>query len=583
VQINNSSPGSGVHLYSGTYRSQADSKSQYVVGISGVGGGLYIYEDADIASTTGKAIMVGQSGYRDSNLEIYGATIVGDIDTTVPKAMREDIVASAKLVLKNATVNGKLDLKSGNDLTLEGLTQITKLQIAAGEIVNFVDLKPGSSMAVAATGVFSGVLEQADAWLQYITCATDGDWINVRDKQFCQSIKSTIPAASADDEAALLETYKGATVRFGDMHNHTNSGPLRDDGTGTSPSTGADGKNTLTDWMNEMDKLKVDFAFIVDHGMSIHMYNENFLPEYFIGGTEPGTTITDSKATGKSPHYNMLFAYPEQLESIFFKWEAKYKPIKWNLTNYPTALTPSEDGYRVKYPQFTTAEFTQLAKDVYDAGGLFVHVHPKYDSYIYSDDPLDYYFGDYTGFEIMTGNGRGNSMMHKDNNEAYETWVALLEMGKKVWATAGSDSHRLPEFAGLTSMYTVNDHKDDYMAAARSGNMAPGWMGIRMNINGTAMGGETDFAGQRLQFSVGEIYNPTVDDYRGSDKPYVEGHTYRVELYDDGGLLMAANIDPLQMNYFAIDCDEDAMFYRVVVWDVTDNERIGVSNPIWNR
>ena len=156
-------------------------------------------------------------------------------------------------------------------------------------------------------------------------------------------------------------------------------------------------------------------------------------------------------------------------------------------------------------------------------------------------------------------------------------------MGKKVWATAGSDSHRLPEFAGLTSMYTVNDHKDDYMAAARSGNMAPGWMGIRMNINGTAMGGETDFAGQRLQFSVCEIYNPTVDDYRGSDKPYVEGHTYRVELYDDGGLLMAANIDPLQMKYFAIDCDEDAMFYRVVVWDVTDNERIGVSNPIWNR
>jgi hypothetical protein len=56
-----------------------------------------------------------------------------------------------------------------------------------------------------------------------------------------------------------------------------------------------------------------------------------------------------------------------------------------------------------------------------------------------------------------------------------------------------------------------------------------------------------------------------------------------VELYDDGGLLMAANIDPLQMNYFAIDCDEEAMYYRVVVWDVTDNERIGVSNPIWNK
>lgn len=584
VQINNSVAGSGVHLYSGTYRSAADSKSQYVVGISAVGGGLYIYEDADIASTTGKAIQVGQSGYRDSNLEIYGATIVGDIDTTAPKAMQEGIVANAKLVLKNATVNGKLELKSGNDLTLEGLTQITKLQIAAGEIVNFVDLKPGSSIAVAATGIFSGVLEQADAWLEYITCATDGDWINVRDKQFCQSIKSTIPVASADDEAALLQTYEGMQLRYGEMHNHSNSGPYRDDGTGISVSTGADGKNSLEEWIAEMDKLKMDFAFIVDHGQSIHMYTENFpnwREDYFIGGTEPGTTITDSKASQAKPHYNMLFADAASLESIFFKYEDKYKPIQWTAENYPTALNPYDYGYRVKYPTWTTAEFAQLAKDVYAAGGLLVQVHPKYDSYIYSDDPMDYYFADYTGFEITTGSG--GDMMAKNNNEAYDTWVDLLEMGKIIYATAGSDRHRLPDYSGLAAIYTERDHRDDYMAAVRVGNMAAGWVGIRMNVNGTPMGGETSFAGQRLQFSVGDIYNPGVTDYCGTENPYMEGHIYRVELYDDGGLLMAANIDPLQMNYFAIDCDEEAMFYRVVVWDVTDNERIGVSNPIWNR
>jgi len=580
VQINNSSPGSGVHLYSGTYRSVADSKSQYVAGMSAVGGGLYIYEDADITSTTGKAIQVGQSGYRDSNLEIYGATIVGDIDTTEPKAMKDGIVANAKLVLKNATVTGTVDLKLGNDLTLEGLTQITKLQIASGEIVNFVDLKPGSDIAVAASGIFSGVMEQADAWLEYITCATPGDWINVRDNQFCQSIKTTIPTASADDQAALDATYAGTAVRYGEMHNHTNSGPLRDDGTGTSYSTGADGKNSLTEWMAEMDRLKMDFAFIVDHGMSIHMYNENFKSDYFIGGTEPGTTITDSKASPKSPHYNMLFADPAKLESIFFKYESKYKPIRWNLENFPTAQTPSEVGYRVKYPTFTTAEFAQLAKDVYAAGGLLVQVHPKYDSYIYSDDPMDYYFADYSGFEITTGSG-GN-MMYKDNNEAYETWVELLNMGKKIWATAGSDRHRLPDISGMTVMYTKTDNSADYMETVRQGNMAPGWVGIRMNVGTTAMGGETDFTGNRLQFSVGDIYNSGQKDYVNTPDPYVAGHTYRVELYDDGGLLMAANIDPLQMNYFAIDCDETAMYYRVVVWDETDNERIGVSNPIWN-
>lgn len=579
VQVNNSVSASGVYLYSGTYRGTADAKSQYVAAISHAGGGLYIYEDADIASTTDKAIMVGQSGYRDSYLEIYGATIGGGIDTYTPVPKNNGTYQN-KLLFKNATIDGTVDLAAGNSYTLEGLTKITKLQVAAGQTVDFVDMKAGSKIAVSADGIFSGAMEQADAWLDYLTCADAGDWIVVRDNAFYQGVKETIPTASESDQTALDTTYAGTTVRHGEMHNHTNSGPYRDDGTGNVYSTGADGKNSLTEWIAEMDRLKMDFAFIVDHGMSIHMYNENFKSDYFIGGTEPGTTITDSKANPKSPHYNMLFADAAKLESIFFKYESKFKPVRWNLENFPTAQTPSEVGYRVKYPTWTTAEFGQLAKDVYDAGGLLVQVHPKYDSYIYSDDPLDYYFADYSGFEIATGSG-GN-MMYKDNNEAYETWVELLEMGKKIWATAGSDRHRLPDISGMTVMYTVEDEATEYMETVRQGNMAPGWVGIRMNVGTTAMGGETDFTGNRLQFSVGDIYNSGEKDYVNTPDPYVEGHTYRVELYDDGGILMTAYVDPTEMNYFAIDCDASAMYYRVVVWDETDNERIGVSNPIWN-
>ena len=386
--------------------------------------------------------------------------------------------------------------------------------------------------------------------------------------------------ATDADRAALEAAYAGKTLRYGEMHNHTSTGPYRDDGTGDVISTGADGQKSLEEWIAEMDRLKMDFAFIVDHGMSIHMYNEKFLADYFIGGTEPGTSITDSKASPHAPHYNMLFADPAKLESIFFKWEEKFKPVKWNKENYPNAMEPSEDGYRVRYPSFTTAEFTQLAKDVYDAGGLFVQVHPKYDSYIVSDDPMDYYFGDYTGLEITTGSG-GN-MSAKDNDEAYRLWVDLLYKGKKIWATAGSDSHRLPDYSAFTAMYTTNDHKDDYMETVRQGNMAPGWIGIRMNINGTAMGGETDFTGQRLQFSVGDIYNPGVKDTYGSDMPYEKYHTYRVELYNEKGLLLQAKIDPTQMNYFAYECNAADKLYRVVVVNENTETRIGVSNPIWN-
>ncbi len=587
VQVNNSASGSGVHLYSGTYRnSTASPAGSYVVALSNVGGGLYIYEDADISNPGNNAIYLGTSIYRDGNLEIYGATVKGNIVTAAPDKSKGDF--KGKLVMKDTALAGTLNVASGIEVTLDGKTQITRMNVAADQKVTFTNMKAGSSVTVDADGIFSGVMPLADEWLQYIKCANVNEHIIVRDKQFYQGVPvnmNTAAVASENDKTALNTTYKDAVIRYGEMHNHTNSGPYSDDGTGYWPSTGADGKNSLEEWIAEMDRLKMDFAFIVDHGMSIHMYKDKFLPDYFIGGTEPATTITDSKAgTGHNkPHYNMLFAYPEQLESIFFKWEAKFKPIKWNAENYPTAQNPSEEGYRVLYPTFTTAEFGQLAKDVYDAGGLLVHVHPKYDSYIYSDDPMDYYFADYTGFEIITGDGKKNSMMYKDNAEAYETWVDILEAGKKVWATAGSDSHKLPNYESLTAMYTVNDHKDDYMAAVRAGNMAPGWVGIRMNVNGTAMGGETSFAGQRLQFSVGEIYAAEQADSLGTPSPYVEGHTYRVELYDDGGILMTAQIDPREVNYFAIDCDETAMFYRVVVWDETDNERIGVSNPIWNK
>jgi hypothetical protein len=356
----------------------------------------------------------------------------------------------------------------------------------------------------------------------------------------------------------------------------------------SSATERADGNYTLAQWKAEMDKLGMDFAALADHGQSQHMYHPDWDPAYFIGGSEPGTTITDSKASSKKPHYNMMFSDAQKLEELVLSWAVGTDNNKFKISrneNDDSRFTEGLGGFLFSYPSFTTAEFGRLAQDVYAAGGLLIHVHPKYDSYIYSDDPMDYFFADYTGFEITTGNGKAYNMMYKDNNEAYETWVDMLELGKKIWATAGSDAHKLPNIGGLTTMYTDADHADTYIEHIRSGNFAPGWVGIRMNVNGTAMGGETAFAGNRLQFSVGDIYTYDADvtDYIGTKNPYEAGHTYRVELYDDGGLLMSSGIDPSQMNYFAIDCDETAKFYRVVVWDETDNERIGVSNPIWNN
>ena len=46
----------------------------------------------------------------------------------------------------------------------------------------------------------------------------------------------------------------------------------------------------------------------------------------------------------------------------------------------------------------------QQSRFIYELGGLMVHAHPK--QLMASDDPLDYYFADYTGLEITTGGQR---------------------------------------------------------------------------------------------------------------------------------------------------------------------------------
>lgn len=560
VQINNTVSGGAVNLYSGTYQKSADSGEETgVVGIQSVGGTLRVYGDAEIRSFGTGAMYIGSSKYTNSTVELYGVTIPGDIVIAAPTGSY-----CAKVTGEDITVTGEMNVGLGNQVSLNGQIKIGKLTLPAGQAVTIGDLAEGSAITVSADGYFTNTTEKADLWLNYFTCADAGDWIIEKDKQLYQGAKQSLTGANADDVAALNAAYSGKTVKYGEMHNHTNTGPKK------GYNTGADGQSSLAEWMAEMQRLNLDFATIVDHGQSIHMYDDDWNETFFIGGTEPATTISDSKAVRRTPHYNMLFSDPAALESIMFKWADKYVPI-------------TEDGYtgyRLKYASFTTAQFTQLAKDVYEAGGLLVHVHPKYNSYIVSDDPMDYYFADNTGLEISTGDG-GN-MVSKDNEEAYQLWVDLLQLGKKIWATAGSDKHHLPDTSALTTMYTDDAHCDIYLDHIRAGNFAPGWIGIRMNIGGTAMGGNADFSGQRLQFSVGDIYTCENVDTEGTAPVYVEGHTYRVELYDDSGLLMESVIDPTEMNYFAIDCDETAMFYRIVVWDDTAGTRIGVSNPIWN-
>ena len=557
VQLNNYlTSANAVNLYSGTYTKGSNAASgAYVVGFAGNGGGLYVYEDAVIDGNN--AIYVGvphASG--DNILYLEACAVKGNITVVAPDSAR-----TTKTVFNtvNATVNGSLNIYGSHDVTFSGRTVITKLNLAAGTVVKFENMLPGSDITVSANGIFTTAMEQADDWLQYLQIDEVGDVLIVRDNCFYQGAQLEVPQANAVDVEQLLALYDGAEVRYGEMHDHTNTGP------------NADGFYTVEQWRQKMLEIGMDFTTIVDHRQSVHMYDPNWDSSMFIGGSEPSTRIIDHVVIENNNfHYNMIFADAADLETVFKSFSGyKYKEAADG--NGGTVVT-----YWLK-----RQEFLDTAALVRELGGFFVAVHPKYAGYLVSNDPLDYYYGEYTGIEITTGTG-GN-MAYEENEKAYQLWLDLLDLGKKVYATAGSDFHKLPNASALTTLYGSDRDAQAYVDIFRSGNFAPGWVGIRMAIGDTAMGGTTDFSGKRLVFSVGDMYDVAINDGYSGSYCYQEDHIYSVQLYDDGGLLMESQIDPSQMNYFAIDADEESKFYRVVVWDLTENTRVGVGNPIWNN
>lgn len=406
--------------------------------------------------------------------------------------------------------------------------------------------------------------------------------------------------ANKADIAALLAVYPDKVIKFGDLHNHTDSGPT------------TDGRMNLVQWKAEMQRLGMSYAAIVDHKQVAHMYHKDWQTQatedadvVFIGGSEPGTGILDSKAQQSSMHYNMLLNDPEKLLNVvrgndkFCIKSGRYEVFNWNktfgCTNKVGTYNPADyaadpDGILETwtYPKFTTEEFGALADAVYEAGGLLVHVHPKYSSYLISDDPLDYFFGNVMGIEIFTSENAAYSPSFEKNDAAYQMWVGLLAAGKRAYATSGCDNHRLPNINCFSNMYVSRlPNADEYMRCIHEGNLTPGWVGIRMCVGDTAMGGKTDFTGKRLVFSVGDMYsNPeTKTDplYAEFDPSYDPDRTYVMELHDEKGVVLEQQVDPGKMNFFALDADPNVKLYRIVVWDKTQNVRVGVSNPIWNE
>ncbi len=358
------------------------------------------------------------------------------------------------------------------------------------------------------------------------------------------------PIATQTDISQLEALYAGRHALYGDIHCHPKAG------------VAPDGKQSLAAWKEQLAQLGIDFVAFLNHRQLAHMYEADWDSTLFIGGTEPATRISDCSNPNPTIHYNMLLPGPEALLELVTAFpEYKY-------TGGQNGILLNEGTFT--YPSFTRDRLREVIAKVKSLGGLFVLAHPKDQDVMASNKPLDYYLSDYTGLEVFYGY-RG-SIVGQDTKDNYKLWTDLLAMGKRLWATAGSDSHNDATTAALTCIYSEKNQDTAYLSHLKEGDFTPGFAGIRMAIGDTKMGSSTNFQGKRLVVSVGDFYKA------------VDGRTYTVNIITDAGVIYTGTTDGKETAYFALDADENAAFYRVEVLDErrTAQPIIAIGNPIWN-
>ena len=352
-------------------------------------------------------------------------------------------------------------------------------------------------------------------------------------------------AASADTATALAKLdalYAGRSVRFGDMHTHTNSG-------GTS-----DGSVPLATFVQELRDLNLDFAAIVDHKQILHTQLPEWDSTLLIPGTEPGTNIAKPGADSLSMHYCLIFRDPQD----YLITMKAFPEFKYDGGN-------GLMGHNV-YPNFTRQRMCELVEFVYDLGGVVSQAHPVYQ--MGSEDPEDYRFTDHMQFDTIYSSG-GSSYNTLQNVRMWET---LLKKGDRLITWADSDTHAHAKTTALTSVYTTTAGDPiEVFDTARTGDCSAGCVGIQMSIDDTPMGGHLAYRdGLKLAIRVKDYYAAEMK----------ADTVYSLKVYTDQGLAYASEFDGTQTQELVIPVQPRA-YYRVEIFNESDNAYVALSNPIW--
>lgn len=340
------------------------------------------------------------------------------------------------------------------------------------------------------------------------------------------------------DFSALEALYGGKKAYYGDYHSHSASGGF------------SDGRTTQEEWLEHMKRLEMDFTGLLDHRQVRHMYLPSFDPEYFLYGTEPGALWTDRNLPF---HYLMIVPEPECLIRVMEAFPDVFE------------FTGGTEG-TYKDTKTTEKRFREVVKAVEAEGGVVVHPHPK--QVMQSDDPMDYCFGDHPVIEtIYTCDV--HSLLNIDTEQAYHLFMDMLDKGCKVINTASEDCHRIPANMALNTVYTSRKHGRAFFDCLRSGDLTAGFMGIKMCIGDTCVGGTAPYSpGSTLLLEVNDAHRQNFD----------PNDTYRLDLLSDQGLVWSG---PITLPFRLAVKAEDRRFYRAVVIRESDNAPAAIGNPIW--
>ena len=340
------------------------------------------------------------------------------------------------------------------------------------------------------------------------------------------------------DFSQLDALYEGRAVFHGDFHVHTDSG-------GTS-----DGKTPLGEFVEQLKKLDMDFAAVVDHKQMRHF----FLPEWdetmLICGTEPGTRLHGRPQRSSKMDYTMIFPDKEGLAKVMEAFpEFQY--------------TGGTEGHYT-YPSHTVERLMELGEFIWNIGGLLSHAHPK--QLMASEDPLDYYLGEHVALETIHG-----SPAAYGSRQNRELWESLLKLGKRIRTHGSSDTHKEAKNCAQTTVYAPRHHSRDIFEQVRKGDCTAGAVGIQMAIDGCVMGGSLPYRpGQTLLLRVADPHPAAV----------TKDTVWCLKVYTEKGLAYAREFDGALPITLALPVKQ-RRYYRAELTNESDSAIIAIGNPIW--